>query len=468
MNTFTFNTDVAHKKPLYMQLYVYLVKEIRAGNLKENEKLPSKRELSAHLKISQNTIDTAYQMLVDEGYVRAVPRSGFYVCKLDAPLIRPQAEYMAIREQPQQLQTAFKYIFSTSAVDTRSFPYLTWSKIAKNIMYNNPELLSHGHPQGDECLRTALGKYLHEFRGINCTPEQIIIGAGIEYLLGLITEILGVSRVYALENPGYLKAYHIIKNNGGSIRFIGLDSCGILPAELNASRADVVYITPSHQFPTGAVMPIGRRMEILKWANSGGDRYVIEDDYDSEFRFNGRPIPALQGLDNTDRVIYIGTFSRSIAPSIRIAYMVLPKPLLEIYKRDFYFYSSTVSRFEQHTLAHFIEGGHFGRHVNRMRNIYKKRKEALVDAIKSTPLGENSEIIGENAGLHFLLRLNNGMTEGELIAGAAAHGVKLTGLSHYCLAPSAFSPGSTVVLGYAGLQPQDITEAVQLLLQAWG
>lgn len=466
MNTFTFSTEPNRKKPLYMQLYTYLVKEICDLNLKEGEKLPSKRELSAHLNISQNTIDTAYQMLVAEGYVYAAPRSGFYVCRLDAPLIQPKHDNVHKCEQPAQPKAAFKYDFSTNAVDTEAFPFATWSKISKDIMYNNPSLLSHGHPQGDVCLRAALGKYLHEFRGIHCTTEQIIIGAGIEYLLGLLTEILGKNRVYALENPGYLKAYHIIKNSGGAIRCIGLDARGILPAELNASQADVAYITPSHQFPTGAVMPIGRRTEILKWA-SGGDRYIIEDDYDSEFRFNGRPIPALQGLDDKGKVIYIGTFSRSIAPSIRIAYMVLPEPLLEIYRRDFDFYSSTVSRFEQHTLAQFIEQGHFGRHVNRMRNIYKKRKEALVEAFKASPIGQSSKIIGENAGLHFLMQVNNGMSEAQLLNTAAAHGIKLTGLSHYCLAPLKATPESTVVLGYSGLQPNQLSEAVKLISEAW-
>lgn len=467
MNTFTLQTDGGRKKPLYMQLYTYLVKEIRDGHLKEGEKLPSKRELSAHLRISQNTIDAAYQMLVDEGYVYAAPRSGFYICKLDPPLAKaPAADLGKKKGTPASAQT-FRYDFSTNTVDTQAFPYVTWSKIAKDVMYHNPGLLSHGHPQGDECLRHALGKYLHEFRGIHCTPEQIIIGAGIEYLLGLITEILGSDRVYALENPGYFKTYHIIRNNGGAIRCIGLDAGGILLEELNASQADVVYITPSHQFPMGTVMPIGRRLEILRWANDGADRYVIEDDYDSEFRFNGRPIPALQGLDDMGRVIYIGTFSRSIAPSIRIAYMVLPQTLLEIYKRDFSFYSSTVSRFEQHTLARFIEGGHFGRHVNRMRNIYKKRKETLVAALKSAPVGAYLEIIGENAGLHFLLRIKNGMTEAQLVHSAAAQGIKIAGLSHYCLAPMAALPDNTVVLGYSGLQPQDIANAVELLSNAW-
>lgn len=464
MNNFILQLDNTGKQPLYQQLYSYLVGEIRTGNLKENEKLPSKRELSAHLKISLNTIDTAYQMLVDEGYICAMPRSGFYVCKFEALAFSGEP---ARQKSEEKNADSFLYDFSANTVDTGSFPYVTWSKITKDIMYHNPQLLSKGHPQGDACLREALGKYLHEFRGIHCTSEQIIVGAGIEYLLGLVTEILGRKSVFAVENPGYMKTFHIIKNNGRKINCIGMDENGILTKELQNSDSNVVYITPSHQYPMGTVMPIGRRAEILRWANAEKGRYIIEDDYDSEFRFNGRPIPSLQGMDDTGKVIYIGTFSRSIAPSIRIAYMVLPGELLEVYRKDFNFYSSTVSRFEQHTLYRFIHDGHFGRHVNRMRNIYRKRKDALVSALKESSMGDKFNIIGENAGLHFLLQVNNGRTEQELIKQASLVGVRVTGLSQYCLEPVSFLPENIIVMGYSGFQPEDIKVAVQLLCEAW-
>ena len=243
MNNFILQLDNEVKRPLYQQLYTYLVGEIRTGNLKENEKLPSKRELSAHLKISMNTIDTAYQMLVDEGYIRAMPRSGFYVCKFEALAFSGEP---AQQKSEEKNADSFLYDFSANTVDTGSFPYVTWSKITKDIMYHNPQLLSKGHPQGDACLREALGKYLHEFRGIHCTSEQIIVGAGIEYLLGLVTEILGKKSVFAVENPGYMKTFHIIKNNGKKINCIGMDENGILTKELQNSDSNVVYITPSH------------------------------------------------------------------------------------------------------------------------------------------------------------------------------------------------------------------------------
>lgn len=466
MNNFFLGFNTGSHQPLYMQLYFYLVQEIQAGNLAENEKLPSKRELSAHLKVSLNTVDTAYQMLVDEGYIRAVPRSGFYVCRYET-LSFADKSAPPKREEIKPDAVTFRYDFSANAVDTQAFPYATWSKITKEVMYRNPQLLTKGHPQGDACLREALGKYLHEFRGIHCTPEQIIIGAGIEYLLGLITEILGENSVYAVENPGYAKTFDIIKNSGRKINCIGMDENGILTEALKQSDSNVVYITPSHQYPMGTVMPVGRRLEVLRWANAQPHRYIIEDDYDSEFRFNGRPIPSLQGLDDTGKVIYISTFSRSIAPSIRIAYMVLPDDLLAVYREHFNFYSSTVSRFEQHTLYRFISDGHFGRHMNRMRNVYRKRKDTLVSALKESAVGGKIKIIGENAGLHFLLQVNNGRTERELVASAASVGVKVTGLSQYCLESVKNLPPSTVVLGYAGFQPEDIKNAAELLCKAW-
>ncbi len=466
MNNFILELNSTGNQPLYQQLYSFLVQEIQAGNLKENEKLPSKRELSAYLKISLNTIDTAYQMLVDEGYVRSMPRSGFYVCKYET-LSFAGKTIVQKKEKVKNESFSFRYDFSANAVDTEAFPYATWSKITKEVMYQNPQLLSKGHPQGDACLREALGKYLHEFRGIRCTSEQIIIGAGIEYLLGLITEILGEKSVYAVENPGYMKTFHIIKNNSKKINCISMDENGILTDELKRSDSNVAYITPSHQYPMGTVMPIGRRLEILRWANAQAGRYIIEDDYDSEFRFNGRPIPSLQSMDDTGKVIYIGTFSRSIAPSIRIAYMVLPDELLNRYQKDFNFYSSTVSRFEQHTLYRFIHDGHFGRHINRMRNVYRKRKDTLVGAFKESAMGGTFNIIGENAGLHFLLQVNNGRTEQDLIALAATAGVKVTGLSQYCLKPVENLPKSTIVLGYAGFPPEDMKTAAALLCNVW-
>jgi len=455
--------------PLYKQLYDFIKNEIKKGNMKVGDKLPSKRNLSAHLSISQNTIETAYQQLAAEGYVKSVPKSGFYVCEIEefsAPIeIKPKRSPENIQEpKPKQ----YRYDFRTNTVDTAFFPFSTWVKISKEIMHDeNRELLKTTHPQGDYHLRESISKYLHHYRGVNCLPEQIIIGAGTEYLLGLITQLLGRNRVYAIENPGYPKTYKILKSHNANIKFIRLDEDGLKIDDLARSNANVVYITPSHHFPLGIIMPISRRMQLLKWAHQSADRFIIEDDYDSEFRFNGRPIPALQGLDVNEKVIYISTFSKSIAPSIRISYMVLPMPMLQRFSDEYSFYSSTVSRFEQYTLFRFIQGGHFERHLNRMRNVYRSRKDALIEEIKKLSFGEKIEIIGENAGLHLMLRVHGRLTENDLITRAEKVGIKLYGLSEYYLAPFENMPNNVVVIGYSNYNKSEIAKAIHLLNKVW-
>jgi GntR family transcriptional regulator/MocR family aminotransferase len=259
----------------------------------------------------------------------------------------------------------------------------------------------------------------------------------------------------------------LLRSNGADVVHIGLDRYGLDVNELDKSDAKIVHITPSHQFPMGMIMPAKRRMQLLSWAYAGKDRYLIEDDYDSEFRFGGRPIPSLQGLDSSDRVIYIGTFSKSLAPSIRIGYLVLPPALIDEYRKRYLFNSSTVSRFEQQTLARFMKDGHFERHLNRMRKIYKGRKERLIDEIRKTSFGKNARVIGENAGLHLLIVPGNGMSEAQLVESAAAAGVRLRGLLGYYSQGSEEKPEATVLLGYSNLTEDAISEAIALLDIAW-
>jgi len=447
-----------------------MVEEILKGNLKNGEKAPSKRVLSSHLKVSQNTVETAYELLVAEGYLKAITRSGFYVCTPDdclQPINNSAVSYEEEEEEITDDDINYKYNFGTNVVDTNFFPYSTWTKIVKEITTYNRNLLNHGHPQGDLCLREAIKNYLHEFRGMSCSPDQIIVGAGVEYLIGLIVQILGKNCTIGFENPGYYKSYNIITNNNINIDLIDLDENGLKVDKLEQSNANVAYITPSHQFPTGVIMPIGRRIQLLNWANTSDSRYIIEDDYDSEFRFNGRPIPTLQSLDLNNKVIYLSTFSKSIAPSIRIAYMVLPKSMLALYKKNFSFYSSTVSRFEQHCLYKFIQDGHFSRHLNKMKNIYRTRKDKLVDALKNSKGKELITIIGENTGLHLLITVDNGMNEDELIKSAKQAGVKLYGLSKYYIKDNGNIPKATVVLGYSGFEPEELFNAVKALENAW-
>ena len=318
-----------------------------------------------------------------------------------------------------------------------------------------------GDPRGDNTLREIICQYLHQARGVNCSPEQIIIGAGNEYLLMRLSQLLPNSCQIAMENPTYRQAYRILKGLGHKIVPISMDEYGMDINQLKESNALVSYVMPSHQFPLGIVMPIKRRMELLAWAGEE-ERYIIEDDYDSEFRYRGKPIPSLQGVDTKDRVIYIGTFSKSIAPAIRLSYMVLPNSLLKQYKQ-FNYYSSTVSRIDQNIMECFIRDGHFERHLNRMRAIYKAKHDTILGELKEW---KKFSISGENAGLHLLLQEKGGRSERELIELAKKKEVRVYGLSEYYIT-NIEKEHKTIILGYANMAEAEIKEGVRRLKEAW-
>ena len=320
--------------------------------------------------------------------------------------------------------------------------------------------------QGDEDLRGEIARYLAEYRGVVCTPEQVVVGAGIEYLLGCVAHLFAGS-VAAVENPGYTRSRTILENNGIPCRLVDIDRHG-LPAEgLEACGANLCYVTPSHHFPTGVTMPAWRRAQLLAWAAARPGRYILEDDYDSEFRFSTRPLPSLQGMAGADGpVVYLTTFSKSLAPGIRIACMVLPPHLLARYRRDFAVYSNTVSRFEQETLCRFMAQGHFTRHIARMRLAYKRRMETFAAALRQA-LGPEMVLDGTQSGLHFLLTLPGAGGEQAMVAAARAEGVQLRGLSEYYMARPETCRPDTVVAGYAALRAEDIPAVAAALGRAW-
>ena len=460
MFTITLNLSAGADTPMYEQLYRYFVEEIHSGRLKTGEKLPSKRSLCAHLNISQATVETAYGMLVSEGYLLSRPRSGYYVSDF-AALGQGDAAPPAAEEPPETVPQRPYYDFSTSAVDTSLFPYSSWAKLNKEIVYASPELLQRGERQGDAVLRQALCAFLEEYRGVKCAPSQIVVGAGMEYLTGLLLQLFPRETVFGMEDPGYASIYHTLVNNDRTLRFIPLDDGGMSLAALRASDVDVAYLTPSHQFPMGITTSAGRRSQLLRWAAEEPGRYIIEDDYDSEFRYGSRPLPAMQSMDTAGRVIYIGTFSRSIAPSIRIAYLVLPPALLERYRAMFSHSLSTVSRYEQAVMARFLSEGFYTRYLRRVGNRYRARRAALTAALSAI---DGVRILGSGGGLHFLLR-NPRLSEEELLRRAAEKGIALHGLSGYCRQCQPLS--STVVMGYGGLRDERIPQAAALLKEAW-
>lgn len=468
----TYHLDAAAKAPLYEQLYRAIRQDIMTGALAGGERLPSKRRLAEHLKISQITVETAYGQLLAEGYLSSKPRSGYFVQKIEqcAPVPAQAGEEAAAGPSPAKAgcAPAVRFDFQTNTVDTACFPFATWARLLRGELTERAStLLAAAPPQGAPELRREICRYLAEFRGIQASPEQVVVGAGSEYLLSLIIQLLGRERVYALENPGYPKLDQIFRANGAQVAPLALDGQGLRADLLRPSGAGAVYLTPSHHFPLGVVMPAARRMEVLQWALEDEDRYIIEDDYDSEFRYASRPIPAMKELDHADRVIYLNTFAKSLAPSLRIGYMVLPRRLLEAYRTRLNFYSSTVPSFEQYTLAQFLQTGSFERHVARIRNLYKGRRDALLDALQTSPLGPHIRISGAEAGLHLLLSLDNGLSEDEMVGRAAQEGVRVAGLSGYYIAGRAACPPSTVLLGYAGLPAEAFGPAAAALGRAW-
>ena len=462
MENLTLTLEAGAKQPMYEQLYRFFAEGIGAGRLSAGEKLPSKRALCAHLGVSVSTVEAAYGMLVSEGYVTAKPQSGYYVSDFvtfDAP---EAGKRHAAGVPPRPAPPRPEIDLSTAAVDTSLFPYSSWAKLNKEVVYSSPELLQRGDRQGDEPLRRALCEFLAEYRGVRCAPEQIVVGAGLEYLTGLLFALFRPEAVFGVEDPGYASIYHMLRAHGRRVCFLPMDGEGARPDAPEARGANVLYLTPSHQFPMGVTMPASRRSRLLRWAAEGEERWIVEDDYDSEFRYGLRTIPAMQGMDGAGRVVYISTFSRSLAPSVRIAYMVLPPALLERYRAMEGYHLSTVSRYEQAVMARFLSEGYYARYLRRVGNLYRRRRDALTQALAAI---DGVSVSGAGGGIHFLLTLPR-YSEEELISRARGEGIELRGLSEYCRA-CAPEP-STLVVGYGGLDDGKIDEAARRLAAAWG
>ena len=461
--------DASSGVPLYEQLYRSLAGEMRSGTLAAGTRMPGKRRLAAELSVSVNTVDAAYQMLAAEGYLESRERSGFYVQEYLALPIRPAAPPpAALLPQPEAGPPVqpVRYDLSTRGVDPALFPFRTWARLQKELLYSSPELLTHGDAQGDIELRQALADYLAEYRGVQCGAHQVVVGAGLEYLLGLLAPLLHGTA--AVETPGYPRALQVLENTGMRCCCLPVDEGGLSLDALDRSGAAVCYVTPSHQFPTGVTMPAGRRAELLHWAaRRPGQRYIIEDDYDSEFRFDTRPLPSLQGMAGADGpVVYLSTCSRSLAPGIRIAYMVLPEHLLPAWHAKYRLYSGTVSRFEQQTLARFITGGYFTRHLARERVAYKARRDALTAALTAAFAPGELTLTGLHTGLHLLAELRDPPPDDALRAAAEAEGVRLSLLSDYDLTGGGTALGGTLVLGYGSLADESCASVGETLKRA--
>ena len=451
-------------------LYEYLYKQIKADILSKKlvagERLPSKRLLAKNLNVSTITVENAYSQLVAEGYIYSIPKSGYYVTDISADLMEPLPERPAKQfEKPEEKKTYFADFASNSTVED-AFPFSIWSKLLKEVMAeNSKELMSRSPSKGVYELRSAVAGYLYQFRGMDVKPEQVIIGAGTEYLYGLIIQLLGYDKCYAVEDPGYQKISRIYQAQNVCCKFVAMDENGINMEALEESGADVLHISPAHHFPTGLVTPVSRRYELLSWASRKDNRYIIEDEYDSEFRLLGKPVPTLESIDVGEKVIYINTFSKSLSSTIRISYMVLPESLMRRYDEMLSFYACTVSNIEQYTLARFITDGCLEKHINRMRNYYREQRDLVLACIKKYMNPDKIRIREENSGLHFLLEIDTNYSDDRLRNNAEARDIHISFLSQY-YRNTENARYHTLVINYSGIMPEHIEEAVRRLIES--
>lgn len=492
---------------LYEHIYKCIRDDVVSGKLKADEKLPSKRAFAENNGVSVITVQNAYEQLIEEGYIYAKPRQGYYVSDLKHDVRYAYAAYddtdgdaaaggqdhdiqVCLPENGKLSQTqgsisadadirnvmskretelvsgerrmptvsnanaaagtdgadhdmrisdsvaaAYRINLSDNRTDPARFPFSVWAKLMRGVISGMESELMTPPPTGGVLkLRQAIADYLRSFRGINADPDSIIVGAGTEYLYGLLIQLLGNDRIYCIENPGYKKLTEIYAQYGIECRYADMDDEGILSDELRALGADIAHISPTHHFPTGISMPAARRYELLGWAYEAENRYIIEDDYDSEFRQNGKPVPPLISMDSAGKVIYMNTFSKSLTPTIRISYMVLPPRLAALFYRKLGFYACTVSNFEQYTLARFISMGYFEKHINRMRLYYRRQRQEIMRLISDSGMSDKCRIIENDAGLHFILELATDKTDAAVKEELAGHGINIKALSDYYLA----------------------------------
>lgn len=446
--------------PLYEHLYKCIKNDILQGTLKSGEKLPSKRSFAKNLDISVITVENAYSQLAAEGYIYSLPKKGFYVSDIKKPSVSGTDMFPAqtcLRDLP-----APEYLadFTSNAVPSEQFPFSVWSKLLREVLNDSQEeLLTKSPGTGSLSLRRSIAGYIKDFRGMNVDPERIVIGAGTEYMYGMIVRLLGHDRCYGIEDPGYQKTAMVYAINDAKCAHVPLDDDGISITSLEQQGVDVAHISPSHHFPTGIITPVSKRYELLGWAAKDSGRYIIEDDYDSEFRMTGKPLPTLMSIDTSEKVIYMNTFSKSLSAAMRVSYMVLPAHLAELYREKMFFYSCPVNDLIQIALSRFIDDGGFERHINRMRQFYKKQRDLLISEIKFSKMSKYVSVSEADSGLHFILNLNIGCSDEDFRKRLLRRGIKISALSEYYAIPENRTE-HRFVINYSSLTGKQIHDAV--------
>lgn len=430
---------------MYLQIYEYFKKEIILGTYKANTKLPSKRALAKEYNIALNTVENAYAKLLEEGFIYSKERSGYFVSNVGELYILDNKKVILEKEKED-----IKYDFSYNGVSNEGFPFKLFKKISSNI-FDEDDILEKVNFKGFLPLRIQIAEYLNKSRGFKADPSQIIISSGTEYLFQIIFKL--IEGKYAIENPGYKMLSNIMDLNNIKYEYINVDENGMSYKDFKKSNCDFCILTPAHQFPTGVIMNAKRRVDFL---NLKKLKYIIEDDYDSEFKYSKRPVPSLKSIDVNDKVIYLGSFSKSISPSFRVSFMVLPFKLIKKYNERFKYFICPVSITVQKILTNFIESGEFEKHLNRMRKIYSKKRELILNILKDE---KNIKIKGADAGLHVVLEYKNKSSEKEIIIKAKEQKIKVYGLSAYGTKKDVPS----ILIGFATLKEEELKKGLDIL-----
>lgn len=459
-----FYIDKSGSLPIYEQLYSSLIKAILSGRFKPGTNLPATRRLAEELSISRNTVNRAYYQLAAEGYIHSRPGSGFTVNSIPSDAVSAKAPH---KFHPFSQAAQPRYDFDYGNIDNLTFPYKHWRKSVNTVLdyaESCPNILYPSY-MGEAPLREELALYLYRSRNVICDPQQVVITCGHQHSVEILANLFASGqKLCAMEEPGYDGIRSVFLNHDYTMHYIPVESDGISANEVISRAPKLLYITPSHQFPTGAVLSVAKRMQLLEWANET-DAYIIEDDYDSELRYYTDPIPSLQSLDQHTRVIYTGTFSKALSPAIRIAYIVLPEALLPRYHDYYKLYGSQVSPLHQLALADFIANGHFERNINRLRTLYRKKQEALKSAIEEA-FGSRVHVSGGGAGLHLLLDIDTDIPPEVLIEKAEASNIRLYSVKPYYANPEK-APKCQLQLGFPTIPQEMFASILKELKQVW-
>ncbi len=449
-----------NNKSMYEFLYESLKRDILNGRLAQGSKLPSKRTLAKDNLISVRTVMNAYDQLLAEGFIVSEEKKGYFVAKVYEDDV---ASLKRSKTSKQERPKDYIVDFTAHKLVCDKFPISMWKKIMREVLTDyDQELIQKADYRGIKKLRRAIADYLYRSRGMEVDEDCVVIGAGIEYLFGRLYKLFPKDAVYAMENPGYQRIRHIFDDYSLEWKCIPMDQEGIQIKDLEESGAKIIHTSPEHHFPLGITMSKKRREELLRWANEGPGRYIIEDDYDCEYRYDSRLAPAIACTDTKGKVIYINSFSKSLAPSIRISYMVLPKELMKRYQRIAGVYSNSVCSLDQYALAKFLDDGYFERHMRRMKKYCQEQGNRLLKYLMQSHIFSEADIHGGKSGTHFLVKIHTPLGDQELVEEAKKQKVKIRCLSKYCREDQE-SYKHVIVFRYTDARDEEIKEAIKRL-----